>query len=102
MKTALRSFALCLLLSNSRGFAVDTDYTKLGVELATAAAKTYAMVWVALKVVQASEYVVEKLAGCNSYVKLVADNTVTPALQLADITVKPQDVKIPVFGLGKK
>jgi hypothetical protein len=97
MKTALRSFALCLLLSNSRGFA-DIDYTKLAVNAAT----LYATVWVAVRTLDVAEYVVDKLAGCSSTVKAITDNTITPALQLADIRTHVTDVKVPVLGLGGK
>lgn len=84
MKTALRTVALCLLVSNVRGFAND-DLTKQFTDCVLAAAKLY-VGWVIIqRTIEVAEYATEKVSdAAPSAVGTVLDYTVKPVLNFAD------------------
>lgn len=60
MKTTLRAVALCLLLSNARGFAAD--WTDLATKAVENAVPTLAAIWVACRVLDVAHVVADKAA----------------------------------------
>jgi hypothetical protein len=87
MKTALRTVALCLLLSHARGFAND-NWTEFATKAVNAAVPTLAAIWVACRALDVAHYVADKTAD---NVSETAGNFLGKVVDVVDPRVSLQD-----------
>jgi len=85
----LRTFALCLLVSHSRGFAADDiNYAEIATKFAHFAVKAYAAVWLATKAIDAAQNTVDAISSVHPAADTLISYTVDPLLKIADIRNK--------------
>jgi|GEM_PF-2443229 hypothetical protein len=87
MKTTLRAVALCLLLSNARGFA--NSWADFANTAAQNALPTLAAIWVACRVLDVAHVVADKTAA---NINQTLGNTLGKIADLADPRVTLQQV----------